>query len=104
MECVSVHAFAAMQCLYSDMDYLSGVFTGRGRCHDGDHAAGIGLYRGGYAAGAGSAGNHGTHVSGDLQYGLYRRDSDALAICDAGNQLLFSVDHGDDSDYRESCV
>ena len=73
----------------TDLDHLSRFFAG-GKGRADDHAAaGIRLHCRGHAAGAGRAGDHGSYVQRGVWRDLYGGISDAVAVCDAGDQFLF---------------
>ena len=80
---------AKSQCICADMDHLSWIFSGGEGCPDGHAAAGFGLYRRGYAAGAGGTGDHGGHVQKCVRRYFYGRISDAVTLCDQRDQFLF---------------
>lgn len=65
---------------------------------------GVGIYCRRYASGAGRAGNYGAYVPQYLWRDFYRQLFDAVIVCDARDQFLFSLDCRNRSNIRQLSV
>ena len=95
---------AKVQRICIDLDYLQRIFIGGCGHDDGCELTGVGIYCRRYASGAGRAGNYGAYVPQYLWCDFYRQIFDAVIVCDARDQFLFSFDCRSRSNIRQLSV